>query len=113
MDGLKIEGHWGSNWDVQGKYRWTKGTSFSTPVVSGVIALIKGEDKNNRLTRQDIIDILQKTASYKQLKLRDAETRFFNTARLTNFGSPEEYFFGAGLVNAEAALAEVKARLKR
>ena len=90
-----------------------EGTSFSTPVVSGVIALIKGEDKDNRLTRQDVIDILQKTASYEQLKLRDAETRFFNTAKPKNFNSPEEYFFGAGLVNAEAAVAEAKVRLKK
>ncbi len=42
MDGLNITGHWGRNWDLQGKYRWTTGTSFSTPIVSGVIALIKG-----------------------------------------------------------------------
>ncbi len=113
MDGFNITGHWGSNWDLQGKYRWTTGTSFSAPVVSGVVALIKGEDKDNRLTRQDIIDILQKTASYDRLKLRNTETRFFNTAKPTNFNSPEEYFFGAGLVNAEAAVAEAKARLNR
>ena len=113
MDGLNITGHWGRNWDLQGKYRWATGTSFSTPVVSGVIALIKGEDKDNRLTRQDIIDILQKTASYESLNLRNAETQFFNIAKPKNFNSPEEYFFGAGLVNAEAAVAEAKARLQK
>lgn len=113
MDGLNITGHWGPNWDLQGKYRWATGTSFSTPVVSGVIALIKGEDKDNRLTRQDIIDILQKTASYESLNLRNAETQFFNIAKPQNFNSPEEYFFGAGLVNAEAAVAEAKARLQK
>ena len=113
MDGLNITGHWGRNWDLQGQYRWTTGTSFSAPIVSGVVALIKGEDTDNRLTRQDIIDILQKTASYEQLKLRSSETKFYNTAQPTNFNSPEEYFFGAGLVNAEAAVAEAKARLNR
>ncbi len=113
MDGINITGHWGRNWDVQGKHRWATGTSFSTPIVSGVIALIKGEDPNNRLSRADIIDILQKTASYDQLKLRDTETKFFNKVKPANFNSPEEYFFGAGLVNAEAAVAEAKARLNR
>ena len=113
MSGINITGHWGRNWDVQGKHRWATGTSFATPVVSGVIALIKGEDTSNRLTRQDIIEILQKTASYEQLKLRDTETRLFNTVKPANFSSPEEYFFGAGLVNAEAAVTEAKARLNR
>ena len=113
MDGINITGHWGRNWDVQGEHRWATGTSFATPVVSGVIALIKGEDTSNRLIRADIIDILQKTASYDQLKLRDTETRFFNKVKPANFNSPEEYFFGAGLVNAEAAMAEAKARLQK
>lgn len=113
VDGFSSKTRWGSNWDLQGKYRWMQGTSFSAPIVSGVVALIKGEDKNNRLTRADIINILQKTASYDQLNLIDTENRFFSNAKPTNFNSSEEYFFGAGLVNAEAAVAEAKARLKR
>jgi serine protease len=55
--------------DARGKYRWTQGTSFSSPAVAGAIALMKGEDLNRRLSREQLIDILKQTATYDGLKI--------------------------------------------
>ncbi|HBL13853.1 MAG TPA: peptidase S8/S53 subtilisin kexin sedolisin [Cyanobacteria bacterium UBA11162] len=78
--------------DPKGKYMWVQGTSFSTPVVSGVLGLMKGEDPNRRLNRDRLVAILKETASYDSLRVSDSRRGGYR------------YFFGSGLVNAEAAL---------
>jgi serine protease len=100
------------SYDLRGKYRWTQGTSFSAPVVSGIVALIKGEDPENRLTRTEIIEILQTTSSYEGLNLRPDEREIYDREDPDGFNSAEEYFFGSGLVNADAAIREAKKRLR-
>lgn len=101
------------SYDLRGKYRWTQGTSFSAPIVSGIIALIKGEDTENQLTRAEIIEILQETSSYEGLHLRLDEREIYDREKPNGFSSIEEYFFGRGLVNADAAIREAKKRIAR
>jgi subtilisin family serine protease len=100
-----------------------QGTSFAAPAVSGVVALMKGV--NNTLNRERIIDVLEETASYQGLTLTETEQELYQSyqqARLTGekpeerpeflvFPEPssaENYFFGLGLVNAEAAIQAVQ-----
>ena len=119
---------WGVALDPQGKYVQVQGTSFSAPTVSGVMALMKGEDPNRRLDRDRLVAILKKTASYEGLAISKAdENQYrlqssigFGTARDFSFLRPsgvfqqpkpvsaQQYFFGSGLVNAAAAIREVK-----
>jgi serine protease len=60
---------WGIALDPVGKYVQVQGTSFSAPIVSGVVALMKGEDPKRRLSREEIVSILKKTATYDGLSL--------------------------------------------
>ena len=114
---------WGSTLDPLGNYVQVQGTSFAAPAVSGVVALMKGV--NNTLNRERIMDVLEETASYQGLTLTETEQELYQTyqqARLTGekpeeipeflvFPEPssaENYFFGRGLVNAEAAIQAVQ-----
>lgn len=101
-----------SIYDNKGKYVWTQGTSFSSPAVAGVFALMIGEDPQRKLTRDQLVGILKQTASYNRLKpLTQAEITAYNTAKQqgqTTATSAQEYYFGAGLVDAAAAVTEVK-----
>lgn len=119
---------WGWSLDPLGKYVQVQGTSFSAPIVSGVVALMKGEDPQRRFNRDGIMKILKSTASYNGLTLSKgdinryrlqanvgfgaAETfRFVRPSGVFSKGKPvsaEQYYFGSGLINAEAAVAEVK-----
>lgn len=85
--------------DPRGKYWWVQGTSFSSPAVAGVVALMKGENPN--LTRQRLISILKSTASYEGLKIADEDTASSEV-------KTQQYLFGKGLVNADAAVQAVK-----
>jgi serine protease len=102
--------------DQRGKYIWTDGTSFSAPAVAGVIALMKAEDPERKLTRQQLVTILKQTASYENLEVGE-DIKQYNESKqkgiLPAYVSPNQYFFGAGLVNAEAAVREVKRQLGR
>lgn len=106
---------WGNELDPKGKYVWTGGTSFSSPVVAGVVALMKSEDSKRRLKRDELISILKKTSGYEPLKITNEELRFYQSLVQRGFIpesiSVKQYFFGSGLVNAEAAVGEVKIRL--
>lgn len=82
--------------DPQGKYMWVQGTSFSAPVVSGVLALMAEANVAHRLTSNQLVDILKETASYDYLTLDNSEN------------SDYRYQFGSGLVNGEAALKKMK-----
>lgn len=82
--------------DSQGKYMWVQGTSFSTPIVSGVLALMRGEDPDHHISRDRLVTILKETASMNSLTVSDSPP-----------GSDHD-FFGSGLVNAEAAIQAIK-----
>lgn len=108
--GIDSPGNWGPNFDPRGKYRWTQGTSFSAPVVAGVVALMKGDDASQNLSRNQITTILQQTSSYQGLNLREEEIAIYKEQIVTNHKSAKQYFFGSGLVNAEAAVKKVRSQ---
>lgn len=107
---------WGSTLDTKGKYIRVQGTSFASPIVAGVIALMKGEDPQRRLSRQQIISILKQTSSYEGLNLSEEEKKRYEKLVLSSKVPPgisiEKYFFGHGLVNAQKAVKEVQRQLK-
>lgn len=97
--------------DPNGRYIWTQGTSFSAPAVAGVIALMKAEDPQRQLTRQQLVTILKQTASYDNLDGSSDAEKY--KGKVPNGVSPNQFFFGSGLVNAEAAVREVKRQVGR
>ncbi len=103
---------WSNVVDYKGKYWWTQGTSFSSPAVAGVVALMKGEDTEGKLNRLQLIDILKSTADYKGLNLTEQEQKIYRNlvekGEISASVSDKQYFFGSGLINAEAALRVVK-----
>lgn len=131
---------WGIALDPKGQYIYIQGTSFSSPNVAGVVALLKSENPN--LSREQLLNIIKETSSTNSLNLTQEEKDFFNDIgnyfndeakssvqysmgeSLTRyFGdqyslsvsvstdiSPEEFYFGHGLVNTEAALQRVRNR---
>jgi serine protease len=99
-----------------GVYVWTQGTSFSAPAVAGVLALMKAEDPQRKLTRQQLVKILKQTASHDNLDVATDIDQYQTQKQkgdVPNGVSPEQYFFGSGLVNAEAAVREVKRQVGR
>lgn len=117
---------WGVALDPTGEYVQVQGTSFSAPTVSGVVALMKGE--NPELARERVVKILQATASYEGLQMTQADANRYRLQAEVGFGtalnfpvlrpsgiftpakpvSAEQYFFGSGLVNAAAAVEAAK-----
>ncbi|MGF1674651.1 MAG: S8 family serine peptidase [Rivularia sp. (in: cyanobacteria)] len=114
---LQPEAPWGAALDTKGKYIRAEGTSFASPMVAGVIALIKGEDPQRLLTREQIISILKQTASYDGLTVSDADKDLYKVllllGKVPNGVSMEQYFFGNGLVNAHTAVKEVQRQLNK
>jgi serine protease len=105
--------------DHRGYYVTTTGTSFASPAVAGVIALMKSADPQRKLTAKQYRKILIETSSFEGLSMSSQESQDYDTAkkqieaeggRVTITG--EKYFLGNGLVNAEKAVAEVE-RLQR
>jgi serine protease len=96
--------------DNRGYYVFTTGTSFSSPAVAGVVALMKSADPQRKLTADQYRDILLATSSREGLSLIPEEAQAF--ARAGKRGSAEQFFFGSGLVNAEKAVSEVESRQK-
>lgn len=115
---------WEPSLDPKGQYSLVQGTSFSSPTVAGVVALMRSEDRQGRLNRDQFVDILKKTSSYKNLALTDDEKAALQRTQTpgtgvktsSNEGSgntgstpySQRYLFGNGLVNAAAAVAEVE-----
>jgi subtilisin family serine protease len=113
---------WGVALDPLGQYVQVQGTSFSAPTVAGVVALMRGV--NPRLNRDSLMSILKETASYEALSLSQSEINRYRlqksvglTAKqdrlsgvfpLPEAVSAEQYFFGNGLVNAEAAVKKAQ-----
>jgi serine protease len=99
-----------------------QGTSFSAPIVSGVVALMK--DTNPKLKRDRLTQILKQTASYEGLALSGADQNSYRLQsqvgltlkhdRLSGISpvprpvSAEQYFLGSGLVNAAAAVKKAR-----
>lgn len=119
---------WGVALDPMGKYVQVQGTSFSAPIVSGVVALMKGEDSQRRWNRDSIVKALKSTASYNGLALSKGDINRYRLQANIGFGaagdfpyvrpsgvfnkakpvSAEKYYFGSGLINAEAAVEKAK-----
>ena len=115
---------WGYGLDPVGEYVRVQGTSFSAPTVAGVVALMRGEDPHHRLDREQLITRLTGTATYDALTLSAADQAHYRLQRELGFGSvldvpyvrpsgiyatqapvsSEQYYFGAGLVNALRAV---------
>ena len=105
--------------DRRGYYVTTTGTSFASPAVAGVIALMKSADPQRKLTAAQYRNILIKTSSLESLSMSSEELQFFNAAKKQVEAqgkqldiTGERYFLGNGLVNAENAVAEVE-RMQR
>lgn len=101
--------------DRRGYYVTTTGTSFASPAVAGVIALMKSADPQRKLTAAQYRNILIKTSSLESLSMSSEEAQFYNTEKkqAEAQGKPlditgEKFFLGNGLVNAEKAVAEVE-----
>jgi len=98
---------WSSVVDPRGKYWWVQGTSFSSPEVAGVVALMKGE--NSKLNREGLVSILKSTASYQGLVISDEDANLYRSKSVkSDSAKDKQYFFGNGLVNADAAVQAVK-----
>ncbi len=115
---------WGYGLDPLGQYVRVQGTSFSAPTVAGGVALMRSEDPNYRLSREQLLARLTAAASYEALSLSAAEQHHYRLQKSLGFGtvlyfpfvrpsgiyspatpvSAEQYYFGAGLVNALRAV---------
>ena len=125
---------WGYSFDPFGRYVQVQGTSFSSPVVAGVVALMKSADPQRKLNRDQLVKILQSTSSYQPLKITQKDKNRYRlqkdnpstaipyTPALTQLPGIlkptevlpiEQYYFGRGLVNAEAAVDAVNQELKK
>jgi serine protease len=115
---------WSYGVDPLGKYVQVEGTSFAAPNVAGVVALIRSDDPQRQLNRDQIIDLLKATAEYKALSITQSDQQHYRLQREVGFStwlgmpwvrpsgiypspkpvSAQQYYFGAGLVNAQEAL---------
>ncbi|MGB5972990.1 MAG: S8 family serine peptidase, partial [Nodosilinea sp.] len=118
---------WGPSLDPMGHYVQVQGTSFSAPATSGVVALALAA--NGELTREQVTSLLRTTSTYEGLALTQSETNQYRLQAEVGMGtalenqilrptgifsfpppvSPEQYYFGWGLVNAAAAVEQAKA----
>ena len=73
-------------------------------------------DRDEQLTREDFVEILKATASYNRLQISEGDRCRYE--QLTDQGelpddlTAEQYFFGNGLVDANAAVEAVRQRLE-
>lgn len=134
--GTWVSGFWGKaespkyTWepalDPLGKYVRVQGTSFSAPNVAGVVALMRGENAN--IDRENLIAILKRTSSYEGLEISSSDANKYRLQAAIGFStvkdfpfvrpsgiytpptpiSAMQYYFGSGLVNAEAAVKAVQ-----
>lgn len=123
---------WGPAFDPLGLYVQVQGTSFASPMVAGVVALMREADPERRLDRDQVLKIVRETASYQPLRVTQRDQNLYRLQKgvpstsILDFGIPvsnpgiqrsgevlpiEEYYFGAGLVNAAAAVEKIQKRL--
>lgn len=118
---------WGVGLDGLGQFVQVQGTSFSAPATSGTVALMLAA--NGNLSRDQVTEILASTASYTGLGLTQSEANQYRLQAEVGLGtavdnqvlrpsgifsfpqpiSPEQYYFGRGLVNAAAAVERARA----
>ncbi len=71
---------------------------------------MKGE--NSQLNREGLVSILKSTASYESLTISDEDAKIYRSKgnKSTKYSSAKDkqYFFGNGLVNADAAVKAVQ-----
>ena len=98
--------------DQRGTYLFTQGTSFASPAVAGVVALMKGEDPERSVTREQINAVLRSTANRDAVSLIEEDLSRYQVTSQNKAANVEAeaktYFLGEGLVDAEAAIAAVK-----
>ncbi|NEZ68293.1 peptidase S8 [Leptolyngbyaceae cyanobacterium CCMR0082] len=128
-EGLSIpQSAWGYGVDPLGKYVRVEGTSFAAPNVAGVVALMRGEDVGSRLSREELLERLLATASHEALSLSESDHKHYRLQKELGFGTvfdipfvrrsgiyepsapidAEQYYFGAGVVNALQAVESVQ-----
>lgn len=102
----------GLSLDQYGRYTLTTGTSFASPAVAAVIALMKGAEAEQQLTRDQITHILKRTANREVISLTEddlATYREISQSKAVNLEAEAKTFFlGEGLVDAEAAVEAVQ-----
>ncbi|MBW4653757.1 MAG: S8 family serine peptidase [Kaiparowitsia implicata GSE-PSE-MK54-09C] len=107
---------WPPAQDPRGNYVWTQGTSFASPAVAGVVALMLSADPERRLNRDRIIALLEAASSHAALTLTPQERELYRVLRDRSATPPTEnelhYFLGSGLVDAEQAVRLVQASVK-
>jgi subtilisin family serine protease len=107
---------WSPAQDPRGNYVWTQGTSFASPAVAGVVALMLSADPERRLNRDRIIALLEAASSHSPLSLAPNEQELYRVLRDQSATPPDEtllqYFFGSGLVDAGEAVRLVQASLR-
>ena len=121
LSGIGVDGFWQNMsqpkddfapfQDRRGYYIFTEGTSFASPAVAGVIALMKSADPQRKLTAKQYRQILLDTSSRENLSLTVEDSNGFAAARAAGKVpdvDPGLFMFGNGLVNAEKAVAAVE-----
>ncbi|WP_204150746.1 S8 family serine peptidase [Leptolyngbya sp. CCY15150] len=103
---------WAPAQDLKGDYVWAQGTSFASPAVAGVVALMLSADPQRSLNRDRLIALLESSSSHTSLSLAPQEQDLYSVLRDQSATPPTEhelqYFFGSGLVDAEAAVRLVQ-----
>jgi serine protease len=121
LSGVGVDGFWQSDrqasgdftpfQDRRGYYIFTQGTSFASPTVAGVVALMKSADPQRKLTAIQYRQILLDNSSRENLRLTGDESAAFATNRTVGdipAVSAAQFYFGNGLVNAEKAVTRVE-----
>jgi subtilisin family serine protease len=119
---------WGYGVDPLGQYVRVQGTSFAAPNVTGVVALMRGEEAGRQLNREELLTRLLAASSPDALSLSEHDRKHYRLQRELGFGTvfnlpfvrrsgihqppepigAEQYYFGAGLVDALRAIEAVQ-----
>jgi serine protease len=107
---------WSPAQDSRGNYVWTQGTSFASPAVAGVVALMLSADPERRLNRDRIMALLEAASNHAALTLTPEEQELYQVLRDQSATPPAEtlfqYFFGSGLVDAGEAVRLVQGSVR-
>jgi serine protease len=100
--------------DARGYYVQTTGTSFSSPTVAGVVALMKSADPQRKLSAMDYRKALLSTSSRQRLVVEQPEVEAIAelSKQVGKEIDPAIFLFANGLVNAEKAVSTIEAAAK-